>query len=345
MRTRKTIVTILAIAALLITCMQVSVQAAPSENQELRIRFIDVGQGDAALIQCEGESMLIDGGPPEASSIIYSTLRKNQVNKLKYIVATHPDSDHIGGLSGALNYATTKKCFCSVKEHDAKPFESLKKYLRKQNVFITVPKAGDKVKLGSAVVTFLGPLNDSGDTNNNSLVVRLEYGNNSFIFMGDAETAEEAQILERWKDLKSDVIKIGHHGSESSTSKELLDGVQPKYAIVSVGQDNSYGHPVQSILDRLESAKTTIYRTDLQGDITIVSDGSRLAVYTEKYNTTVHVKIPTESAYVLNISSGKFHVPTCDGVKDMKPKNRQDTTKSREELMDEGYTPCKLCNP
>ena len=160
------------------------------------IEFIDVGQGDSALIQCDGHYMLIDGGPPSASSIVYTILKNKEIDKLDYMIATHPDADHIGGLSGALNFASVGVCYSPVESHDTKTFESLVKYLNKQNASITVPTTGTEFQLGRATVEILGPIHKSDDTNNNSIVTRITVGEVSFLFMGDAELEEEKSLIE-----------------------------------------------------------------------------------------------------------------------------------------------------
>lgn len=330
------------------------------------VEFIDVGQGDCALIQCDGKYMMIDGGPSKASSIVYTILKEKGINTLDVMVATHPDEDHIGGLSGALNYAKVEKVYSPVISHDTKTFKSLLKYINKQGKKITVPKAGDSFSLGSAKVNILGPLNTSEDTNNSSIVVKVTYGKNTFLFMGDAEEKEELHIIKNNKDIKCDVIKIGHHGSISSTSKALLNASNPTYAVISVGK-NKYGHPADKIIEKLSAADVQIYRTDKCGDITFYSDGNEISVETEK-NTVSNTYKPdsensssktdtngvistgndtktNESSYVLNTNTKKFHIPTCSSVSEMKEKNKQYVSKSREDIISDGYKPCKKCNP
>lgn len=332
------------------------------------IEYVDVGQGDCAIIQCDGHYMMIDGGPSDASSTVYTILKNKGIKSIDYMIATHPDADHIGGLSGALNYASIGKCYCSVASHDTKTFNSLVKYLGKQNLSITIPKAGEAFNLESAVVQIVGPIYSSSDTNNGSIVIKVTYGSNSFIFMGDAEEEEESSILSARKDLSSDVIKIGHHGSASSTSNELLKRVNPTYAVISVGK-NSYGHPTASTLNKLIQSDITIYRTDLQGDIICTSDGKHIEFTTERsaklddikitgdnqivdgkggaisVDAALSLSIPMGTTYVINTNSKKFHYPTCSSVGDMKPKNRRDVNETRDNIIAQGYVPCKRCNP
>ncbi len=252
---------------------------AAGSADELLVRFLDVGQGDSALITLGEHSMLIDGGPSSASSELFSILTRLGITHLDCIIATHPDADHCGGLAGALNAVSCGTFYCSVTEHDTKTFNNIIKYLG--DVPVTVPKAGDSFALGGATVEFVGPVRPSGDTNNGSLVCELTYGDTSFLFTGDAEVESEAAMLASGVDLSADVLKVGHHGSGSSTSQLFLDAVSPDYAVISVGK-NSYGHPTDEVLSRLQSANSTILRTDELGDITFASNGTTLTVTTSK---------------------------------------------------------------
>ena len=246
------------------------------------IDFIDVGQGDATLVQCDGHYMLVDGGESKKSSLLYTWLKKRGITFLDYIVATHPDADHIGGLSGALNYAKARTAYSPVTSHDTKTFNNFLKYLRQQNLSITVPSAGSVFKLGTASVTVLGPIKVSEDTNNSSIVLRIVYGKTSFLLTGDAEMEEENAILDSGQNVKSTVLKVGHHGSRSSTNYRFLREVSPAYAVISVGAENSYGHPAEDTLSRLRDAGTTVFRTDMQGDIVCVSDGKKVTFHVSK---------------------------------------------------------------
>lgn len=342
---------------------------AASNGDSFWIEFIDVGQGDAALIQCDGHYMLIDGGPSDASSLIYTILKNNSIMTIDCIISTHPDADHVGGLSGALNYATVKKCYSPVISHDTKTFKSFLKYLNKQNVSITIPKAGDGFKLGSADVDIVGPIYNNSSTNSDSIVVKIKYGKNSFLFMGDAETDEEASILAARKDLACDVIKIGHHGSKTSTSNELIKRVNPKYGVISVGKKNSYGHPTAETLSKLIRQDVEIFRTDMQGDILCVSDGKKISFSTEKKVSAEKLRttgdgevldatgkitkqdvaktksVPSDTTYILNKKTKRIHIPTCKSVNDMAEKNKEYSTKSLDKLIEEGYKPCGNCHP
>lgn len=333
--------------------------SAVASKSSFWAEFIDVGQGDATLIQCDGHYMLIDGGPADASSVIYTILKKKGIDKIDIMIATHPDADHIGGLSGALNYASVGVFYCPVTEHDTKTFNSIIKYLNRQKKGITVPKAGATFKLGSATVEILAPIEITEDTNNSSIVTKVTYGKNSILLMGDAATEEEKSLIKAKADLSCDILKIGHHGSASSTSEELLEKAKPDTAIISVGSKNRYGHPTSEALNRLKKAKVNIYRTDLQGDITCTFDGNKVTISTQKkaddkilwlpkdnnVSEDSKVSIPSGTTYVLNNRSKKIHLITCKSVTDMAAHNRSYSTLTKEELIAAGYSPCGSCHP
>lgn len=326
---------------------------------ELSVTFFDVGQGDAALIGCDGHYMLIDGGNSDDSSKMYSVLQSNDITTLDIVVASHTHSDHIGGLAGALNYATADLMLCPVTAYDSDTFADFAKYAGE----ITVPNAGDTYTLGDAEVQILG-INGGTETNDTSIILSIEHGENRFIFTGDAEREAEQAVLNNYTDLEADVLKIGHHGSDTSTSYMWLDAILPEYAVISVGKNNEYGHPTDAVLSRLRDAEATVYRTDLHGDITFISDGYSLSVDTDKKTdadvfapgivstepsqtgppTNASVETVTQD-YVLNTNTKKFHYPTCSSAKDIKSSNRSDYSGTREEIINQGYKPCGRCHP
>lgn len=255
---------------------------ASAEN--LLVYFLDVGQADAAILQCGDEVMMIDGGESSDSSLIYSYLTKTLgITHIDYMIATHPHADHIGGLSGALNACSVGVIYSPVRSNDSKQFSSLVKYVQKQGRELTVPEIGDSFAFGDAQVQFLSPMKEYSNINDCSIVVRITHGNNTFLFTGDAEWDAEHDMVDSGYDLSAAVLKVGHHGSDTSSSYVFLREVMPKYAVISCGKDNSYGHPTEAVLSRLRDVSAQILRTDLQGDVVFVSDGSTLSFGTEKY--------------------------------------------------------------
>ena len=257
--------------------------AAPAASfsnveNDFEVHFIDVGQGDSELIICDGEAMLIDGGPSKSSDVVYTYLKKHNITELKYMIATHTDEDHIGGLSGALNFANVKEAFCSEKESDTKAWKSFVKYLDKEGAPLNIPENGMSVKLGIADVTMYLPENTGEHDDNWSIVTRVTYGENSFLFTGDCTGDEEKALMNSDAKLSADVLKVAHHGSKSSSGQKFLKAVSPTYAIISCGKNNSYGHPHEETLERLEKAGALVYRTDERGDIIISSDGKQLSL-------------------------------------------------------------------
>lgn len=249
------------------------------DGSSFEIHFFDVGEADSALVECDGHYMLIDGGNPGNSSFLYSYLQKYGIDYLDYIVCSHAHADHVGGLAGALNYASVGTAYAPITEYDSRAFNSFVKYLGEQGKEITVPSPGDTIMLGVAKITFIGPVDMSLaeiNHNNASIILRIEYGSTSFLFTGDAEIEEEISVIGTRSELRSTLLKVGHHGSYTSSSEAFVAAVDPDYAVISVGKDNEYGHPHNVVLERLQNYCPVIYQTNLLGEIVCYSDGATL---------------------------------------------------------------------
>jgi competence protein ComEC len=264
------------VAAVLIlsACQPASIYPAPTPRGIIQVHFIDVGQGDSVLILTPGgRSVLIDGGEARSGALEY--LKAQGVRQLDLVVATHPHDDHIGGLPEILKAIPTAKVATSGQSHTTPGYERfLDAIIESRAEYIEV-KRGDMITLDGLNFEVLHPASITGENmNNNSVVLRLVYGKISFIFMGDAEKAAEAGILTARQPISASVIKLGHHGSRTSTSPEFLSAVSPALAVYSAGRGNRYGHPHQETLDALAAAGVVVYGTDLHGSIIVSSDGT-----------------------------------------------------------------------
>lgn len=252
-------------------------EAAKVEG-EMKVHYLDVGQGDSTLIHTKDAAMLIDAGDLGYGPGIVDYIKEQDIDKLDYLILTHPHADHIGGAVEVINAFDIDKIIMPKASHTSQTFENLLATIKNKGMKITSPNPGDEYELGDAKFTILGPNSSSYDNlNNYSVVNKLTFGHTSFLFTGDAEVVSENEILNSGLDIKTDVLKVGHHGSDTSTSEQFLDVSSPKCAIISVGKDNKYGHPDQVILDRLDSRNITIYRTDESGTIIATSDGENVS--------------------------------------------------------------------
>lgn len=251
---------------------------------ELEVHFLDVGQADCILVVCEGQHMLIDAGNNDDSERITAYFDKLGITDFDYVIGTHPHEDHIGSLDTVLQNYDVNCLIMPVKAHTTKTFEDVVEAIEQKNLTVTKPVVGDKYTLGGAEFTILSPVRDDyGDELNNwSVGIRLVYGESAIVMCGDAETDAETDICQSTKELSAQVLKLGHHGSSTSTSQEFLEAVNPEYAIISCGKDNSYGHPHRETLDKLEKADIKVFRTDRQGTIVLHSDGKNITFQLEK---------------------------------------------------------------
>lgn len=318
-----------------------------SEESELTIHFLDVGQGDATLIACDGEYMLIDAGDNDKGTVVQNYLTKQGVTTLKYVVGTHPDADHIGGLDVILYKFECETVMMPDVTNDTVTYRDVIDTMDAKGYRNTLPRVGDIYTLGRAEFTVLGPVKNYGDTNNSSIVLLLTYGENRFLFMGDAEEEAETDILNGDIRVDADVLKAGHHGSRTASSKAFLQAVSPAYVVISCAENNSYGHPHAETLNDLRGLGEQVFRTDEQGTIVVTSDGQEM-----KWNCapskTWKAGENTQSSladinYIGNKRNGKLHRATCHTL----PKaENQAIFSTREEAVAAGYDdPCGNCKP
>lgn len=251
---------------------------------EIQVHTLDVGNADATLIFCDGEAMLIDAGEHGDGDTITAYLQRYGVTHLTYVIETHTDADHIGGMREVLQTCSVgeylTKSVSQTEDSATATYRNLISYLKEQNITVTEADVGTSRLLGEARITVLAPLVSTDDTNEQSLVCLIAYRDNRFLFMGDAGVLTEKTLLAR--DIDADFLKVGHHGGDDATSKAFLNRVTPSVAVISCGADNPYGHPDAAVVKRLADSGAAVYRTDRNGCIITVGDGNTLRVTAEE---------------------------------------------------------------
>ena len=342
---QKVFALILALCLLLSGCVEVQIIPAETGLSEngLTVQFIDVGQADCALLQCDGAFMLIDGGNRDDSQLVVSFLEQQGVKELDAVVCTHAHEDHVGGLPAVLAVYPTKAVYAPTKTYSSNIFDKFVYYTDQQGLDITIPAPGDRFSLGQAEVTVLGPVKSYPETNDTSIVLQVQYGATTFLFTGDMESEAENDMLDYWDgkvDWKTDVLKVGHHCSNSSTSYRFLNEISPEYGVISLGKDNSYGHPHKEPMSRLNQAGVTILRTDELGTIQAVSDGAEVTLTWQNQSAVPENAEAAPQVFIGNKNSRKFHSQDCANLPS--EKNSVEFS-SYQDAVDAGYTPCGSC--
>ncbi|MFR0824398.1 MAG: ComEC/Rec2 family competence protein [Anaerotignum faecicola] len=326
-----------------------AVDTIQAEDVLLRVDFLNVRQADCALLSTNGHYMVIDGGNNGDADTILSYLEGQGVEKLDAVVGTHPHEDHIGSLDAIINHFDVDAVYMPKIMHTSKTFEDVLDAVANKGLKIKSPSPGDTIDFNGLEIEVLGPQREYKDFNNNSIVLKVNAGETAFLFTGDAEETAEKDILQADYDLQADVLKVGHHGSSTSSSQAFLQAVKPKYAVISVGVGNSYHHPEEEALQRLQSIGAEIYRTDLQGNIVCTTDGKNIAFNcnsvsgAEVYADAAKNNTPAEEVvYIANKKSKKFHLESCASLPD---EENRIYLEDREEAISLGYTPCGTCKP
>lgn len=321
----------------------------PSVGQ-LKAHFINVGQGDSILIQTPEQNVLIDAGEYDAGVDVVKYLRNHNVNSLDLVIGTHAHSDHIGGLIQVLGSIPVKEVIDPGVVHTTKTFEDYLTLIDNKDIEFTEGRAGMTRGIGGATMQILHPFSPSSSSlNDSSNVVKITFGDISFLLTGDVEHKSESEMLARKEPLESTILKVPHHGSSFSSSLNFIKAVNPEVAVIMCGKDNSYGHPHEETLQTYADQGIDIYRTDLHGTIVIITDGQTFDINEQPYMHTLQKEPgPDEavvsSGFVGSIKSDKYHKPGCKHAGSIKPENKI-TFSSIEEAKSKGYSPCKVCNP
>ncbi|HYK72417.1 MAG TPA: S-layer homology domain-containing protein [Pseudoneobacillus sp.] len=251
---------------------------------ELAAHFIDVGQGDSSLIVTpSGKTILIDGGRITAGEKVVSYLKKAGITSIDLLVATHPDADHIGGLLDVLSEFPVKKVLDSGAQHTTDTYLDYLTLIRQKNILFEVAKEGSTIPLDNDIqITVLNSGNGSDDLNASSIVLKITFGQINFLYTGDADVGQEYEMATNYN-VEAEILKVGHHGSNTSSSQLFINEVKPKVSILSYGADNSYGHPTSEVVNRLKAAGSNLYSTAISGDIIVKTDGKIYQVSTQPW--------------------------------------------------------------
>mgnify|MGYP000855193826 CR=1 FL=1 len=323
----------------------------PPPTQDIKVHFIDVGQADSIYIQLpDNNDILIDGGNAADGSNVVNYLRSQDVDDIELLIATHPHEDHIGGLPAILDAFFVVQIIDSGKTASTKTYSDYAAAVKAEGCPWEEDK-GQTCTWGNNTSQILTGQESWKDINDYSVVSRLDCGDIEFLFTGDAETPAELNLK---GDIFAEILKVGHHGSNSSTSSGFLSRVNPEVAVISVGAGNAYGHPAAATLDKLQSAGVKVYRTDLNGNIIVTTDGKTYSVSTQKTSTSAPIVQPagtppplpvtSQGKYVGSTKSNKYHYPDCRYAKQIQWAN-EIWFNSKEEAEATGYIPCGVCKP
>ena len=318
----------------------------PISGNGLTVHFIDVGQADCALLECDGEFMVIDGGNVEDGQLVVSYLKQMRVESLSAVVCSHAHEDHVGGLPAVLSVFDAETVYAPVTEYDTKVFRDFVEKTENRAGAITVPDPGHQFTLGSATCTVLGPVQEYEDPNHTSIVLKVTYGDSDFLFTGDCEVGPENDMIDYWGedfDWTAEVLKVGHHGSDTSSGYRFVYEVNPVYGVISVGEGNKYGHPCEEPLSRLKDAGVLIFRTDYLGHVIATTDGSEISFTWENQNAAPEDAEPGDPAMLKlygNKKSKVFHTYDC---KNLPSETNRVEFDSYDDAIAQGFKACGSC--
>lgn len=278
----KLLVSLGLVASIAVSSAITPLQKATAVTKTMKVHFIDVGQGDGIYIKApNGEDIVIDAGNKDGSDVV-AYLKKQKVDDIEVMISTHPDADHVGGLDEVLKAYKVESVYAPKISHTTQAYKDFLTAVKREGLQINAAIAGKTLNIKNVKAVFVAPVKSysKSDLNNWSAVLHLTYNNNSFLFTGDTELKSEVDMVASKRTLKADVLKIGHHGAKETTNTAFLNAVKPKYAVISVGKKNSYGHPTSPVLSRLKQVKATVYRTDQKGHIIVSTDGKKISVKT-----------------------------------------------------------------
>ena len=348
-----------------------AVTAKADGQGDMAVHFIDVGQGLAILVQSGGENLLYDGGNRSHADEVVQYLKNQQVETINYMISSHYDEDHLGGLVKCLDNFEVEHVLGSDYVHTSDLFNTFMNTATAHAIIVEYPSVGDTYEFGTGSFTVMAPDGISQNSNDNSVVIRLVNGNNSFMFMGDAEETSEQDMISTGMNLDCDVLSLGHHGSASSTSWDLLEATSPSWAVISCGLNNSYGHPAAETMGKLSDMDIPVFRTDDQGTVIALSDGNTISwnqepcndytsgsekqstdssadqseqytndvAATESYAAETDTSDTQERMVWISATGSKYHsIPDCGN---MNPNKATQETESQ--ALSQGYEACKKC--
>lgn len=346
---RRIFLPLILILVLLASCYSPLVKTSVMTSEEITLNentaqfhFLDVGQGDCILIRDFTTTILIDAGTTQSGPDICDYLKNLDIDYIDCFIGTHPHEDHIGGASAVLSSFDVGDVFLNGYVSESYAFERLVDTMISEKITPYFPDINSPYNYGKFTVEFFSPVEDFGDGNNNSLLSKIRYGNISALMTGDCERPVESYLIKNNIDIRSDILKVGHHGSRYASSNDFLNIVSPDVAVIQCGKDNSYGHPHQEALERISGHFAQILRTDTRGTIVLNTDGTKIYASdgTEYINTQKSVK--TEILFIANKKSKIFHVETCPNLPS---ESNRIILSSREDAEKQGYKPCGNCFP